>query len=249
MNNALFNENLIFDREIEIRKQEMKKMNRTAKLSMIPALLAALAVAIYLSAIPQTAITEIIIPINISGNIQTDNASPGIGSYHPENEHTFRVNPANSLSFFEKNKMDLVFATARYDNKKDIVWLLVRGVNYADLPNVTDYYTELERLNIGDGYIYETKGTEIAINDRLSERSYPILDENSGYASKFAFEGYQLSHRPYGRQDENSHKEIAVRQIRAKYGATQTALIALTGIITFVITHAALMRKKKQEIK
>lgn len=244
MNSTLFNENLNSDRE-----KEMKKMNRAAKLSIIPGILVALVVAIYLSAIPQTAVTEIVLPINISGNVQIDSASPGIGSYHPENEYTFRVNPVNNLSFFENNKMDRIFATARYDDKKDIVWLLIRGINYADLPNVTDYYAELDRQDINNGYIYETRKTEIAIHNRLPEQNYPMLDENSDHASKFELGRYQLSYLSDSRQDENSNKEITIRQIRTKYAATQTALIASIGIITFVITQMMLMSKKNKTIK
>jgi len=244
-----FNENLYIDKNEELRKQEIAKFERTIKQSLLPAIIVAITIAIYLNTIPQEITSEMIIPINISGKIETNSEYPGIGSYKSENEHILKINPSYSLSQFESNGIDRIFATGGYDEKKDVLWLLIRGINYTNLPNVTDYYTEFEKPYVENDYIYATKEVKTEMRNTMSGQNYPIFHETIYYLPNFGPERYQLHSLFKNRQDISEHREIVIRHTRIKYAATYAALIAFGGIITFVFANIVLMSKKEKKNK
>lgn len=243
MAEKIFDESLILEKDRKAREKELDKFNRMTKLSLIPGIIVMLAIAAYIGAMPQEERSETIIATHITQNIETDENNTGIGRYENEDLQTFRIIPLDNLSFFENNRMDRLFATAAYNDKKDTLWLLVRGIRYDELPYVYDYYAEFEKPDAENGFAYRTMGISLKIRGETRQIPY-LLDP---FVDQMTFSGIKYGQFPYKFQNDKNtgpKKDISVQYVRIKSSANHLAFAVFGGIITFIAVFIILMKQK-----
>lgn len=245
MAEKMFDESLILEKDRKAREKELDKFNHMTRLSLIPGIIVMLAIAAYIVAMPQEERSEIIIQTNIVQNIETDE-NTGIGRYENEDLQTFKIIPLDNLSFFENNRMDRLFATAAYNDKKDTLWLLVRGIRYDELPYIYDYYEEFEKPDAENGFTYRTMGTSLKIRGETRQILHllsPLEDQMASSGIKYG----QFSYKFQNDKNADSKKDISIQYVRVKSSANHLAFAVFGGVITFIATFIILMNRKNNK--
>lgn len=217
------------DRNKELHEAEMKKMEHAARLSFMIGSIAAFIMLIYFSTLPNVVMSEIKLGENIPMNVQIGENSSAEGSYSPIGAEPFKVKSEN-ISFFEKEKMDVAFAKTSYNQKTAKIWFLIRGIKYAELPNVFDYYREFEKPPIESGFLYKSPD--------------PYLKEIKNPAEPFSDSKY--CNNCHIATAVKGYKNFKIEFSRSKSIINSVSIAISAGTIIFIASFIILMRSEKK---